>query len=78
MIRGKPGVIPTPQYTYVTSTMTLPESPGWIWRPAPTGFMVTKASRHHKLYRLDLRAPRTRTGIGRLIPESWMSEGVAW
>lgn len=48
-----------------------------MWRPAFTGFMVTNPSRHHMLYGLGLRAPMTRTGIERLIPESWMTEGVA-
>lgn len=45
MDRWKTGVIPTPQYACVTSIVTLSENPGWIWRPAPTRFMVTNPSK---------------------------------
>lgn len=31
---------------HVTDIMTLPENPCWMWRPAPTGFMVTSLSIH--------------------------------
>lgn len=34
------------QSIYVTGLMTLPENPCWMWRLAPTGFMVTSLSIH--------------------------------